>query len=423
MFTLIENGEVYAPDKLGKTSVLLVNDCIAMVGAIEPAALKSTGLNVDMIDASGCVVTPGLIDPHQHLLGGSGEEGFASQTPEISLSEIATAGITTVVGCLGSDTKMKTLPGLLAKVKGLKEEGLNARMWSGGYRVPPASITASYNDDIMFIDEVIGTGEVAISDERSSDPSKEELARVAHETHLAGKLSNKAGVVHVHVGEAESRLKIIRDVIKEHAVKPEWFYVTHISRSEKLMNEAIELAKNGSFVDIDTVDENLAECLSFYLDNYGWEEKLTLSSDASKTSPKNLICQIRSCVKEHGFPLEKILPFATSNTACVLKLEKAGKIAPGMCADVLVMRQEDLAIVELISRGRRLIKNGKLDFKEKFLNECNRLIELEGLKIENPNNSTSANGNSYNGFSSNGNRPQKSAQKKQASDQVMCKAK
>jgi beta-aspartyl-dipeptidase (metallo-type) len=71
-------------------------------------------------------VTPGFIDPHEHLLGGSGEEGFATQTPEISVSEIICAGITTVVGCLGVDTTMKTLPGLLAKAKALKEGGLNA---------------------------------------------------------------------------------------------------------------------------------------------------------------------------------------------------------------------------------------------------------------------------------------------------------
>src|SRR5688572_29638123 len=168
MFTLIENGEVYAPERLGKTSLLLANDRIIKIGETDRSDLKSIGVEVDVIDASGCVVTPGLIDPHQHLLGGSGEEGFASQTPEISMSEIVSAGITTVVGCLGADTRMKTLPGLLAKVKGLEEEGLNARMWSGGYRVPPASITGSAMDDILFIDEVIGTGEIAIADERSS---------------------------------------------------------------------------------------------------------------------------------------------------------------------------------------------------------------------------------------------------------------
>jgi beta-aspartyl-dipeptidase (metallo-type) len=406
MFTLIENGEVYTPERFGKTSVLLANDRIIKIGETDRIDLKNIGVDVDVIDASGCVVTPGLIDPHQHLLGGSGEEGFASQTPEISMSEIVSAGITTVVGCLGADTRMKTLPGLLAKVKALEEEGLNARMWSGGYCVPPASMMQSVSDDIMFIDEVIGTGEVAIADERSSDPSQEEFARIAHETYLAGKLSNKAGLVHVHVGEGDARLRLLRDVIKENAVRPEWLYVTHISRSEKLMNEAIELAKNGSYVDIDTVDENLAECLTFYLDNYGWEEKLTISSDASKTSPKNLFEQFRSCVNEHGFTLDRILPFVTSNTACALKLVEKGKLAKGKIADILVMKKKDLELVEVISRGRRLLKKGKFDVKEKFLDDSNRLVELTGRK----------NGNAANGKI-------QLAAKRERQTAAMCKAK
>ena len=116
-------------------------------------------------------IAPGLVDPHEHLLGGSGEEGFSSQTPEIFLREIATAGVTTVVGCLGVDTTTKTMPGLLARAKALSEEGLTAFIWSGGCNVPPTTITGSLRDDLIFIDEVIGAGEVAISDNRATEPT------------------------------------------------------------------------------------------------------------------------------------------------------------------------------------------------------------------------------------------------------------
>src|SRR5687768_5694969 len=170
MLKLIENGEIYAPESLGKGSILIARDLILKVGKINKSAVERLGIECETIDAAGCFVTPGFIDPHQHLLGGSGEDGFSTQTPEIHASEIIAAGITTVVGCLGVDTTMKTLPGLLAKVKGLKEEGLSAFMWSGGYNVPPTTINKDTRDDIMFIEEVIGAGEIAISDERSTEP-------------------------------------------------------------------------------------------------------------------------------------------------------------------------------------------------------------------------------------------------------------
>jgi beta-aspartyl-dipeptidase (metallo-type) len=117
MLTLIKDGQVFDPRPLGQTSILLVDGKIGRIGEIEQAAIEALDLEFQVIDAEGCLVTPGLIDPHEHLLGGSGEEGFSTQSPEIQLSEIVTAGITTVVGCLGVDTTMKTLPGLLAKVK------------------------------------------------------------------------------------------------------------------------------------------------------------------------------------------------------------------------------------------------------------------------------------------------------------------
>ena len=380
MFTLIENGEVFAPEHLGSPTVLLAHDKIVKIGEISKDDVKALGVEVETIDASGCYVTPGFIDPHQHLLGGSGEKGFASQTPEISASEIVEAGITSVVGCLGADTTMKTLPGLLAKVKGLKEEGLNAYMWSGGYNVPPKCITASIRDDIMFIEEVVGCGEVAIADERSTGPTAQELARIVHDAYVGGMLSNKAGVTHFHVGEGEDRLALLRELIDKHGVAPDWMWATHITRSEKLMMESIEFAKNGGWVDIDTVDENLPECLKFYLDHTGWEEKLTVSSDASKTSPQNLFKEIRRCVLNAGMPFETVLRFVTSNVANVLKLDIKGTLEAGKAADILVMTKVDMELREVISLGRRLMKDGRLAFSEKFLKDSNRKVTLEGEK-------------------------------------------
>jgi beta-aspartyl-dipeptidase (metallo-type) len=277
MHTLIENGEVYSPKPLGQRSVLLAEGRIAAVGHIDRQALESLGVEHDIVDVEGCIVTPGWIDPHIHLLGGSGEQGFSTQTPEFFVDEIVRHGFTTVVGCLGVDTTMKTMPGLLAKAKALEEEGLNARVWTGGYNVPATTILQSALDDIMFIDEVIGIGEVAIADKRGMEPDARELARIMTDAYVGGMLARKAGVTHFHVGEGKRRLATLREVIDDFEVEPSWIYATHVGRSEALMHEAIALAARGAAVDIDSVEGDVARWVRFYLDNGGDAERLTLS--------------------------------------------------------------------------------------------------------------------------------------------------
>jgi len=161
---------------------------------------------------------------------------------------------------------------------------------------------------------LLGAGEIAISDERATDPQTHELAKLVSDTHNGGMLSKKAGVTHFHVGTGEKRLQLLRDLIDNYDISAEWIYATHITRSEELMKEAIDLGKLGSFVDIDTVDEDLPKWFKFYLDNGGLPEKLTISTDASITSPSNLLTQIRACIIEHKFPIKQVLACVTANT-------------------------------------------------------------------------------------------------------------
>jgi len=382
MLTLIKDGDVYDPRPRGRTSILLVDGKIGRIGKIDQAAVEQLGLEFQVIDAEGCLVTPGLFDPHEHLLGGSGEDGFSTQSPEIQFSEIVSAGITTVVGCLGVDTTMKTLPGLLAKVKGLCEQGLTARMWTGGYNIPPTTLTVTVRNDILFVAEVIGCGEVAISDERSTEPDPRELARVVNDAHVGGKLSGKAGVTHFHVGDTERRLQCLREITDRSRFQacPEWLYATHVQRNEELLLEAIDLARQGVNLDFDVVERDLAKWLSFYFEHQGPSDRLTVSSDASDSSPMTLFDQLRSCVLEHGFELARILPFFTSNTARILQLRSKGNLEAGMDGDLLVLEPDTLELVEVIARGQRMISNGKLQVAERFLEESERRIELHGQK-------------------------------------------
>jgi beta-aspartyl-dipeptidase (metallo-type) len=380
MLTLIENGLVYAPEPRGIQSVLLVGDRIAKIGDVDRRALESTGLELDVLNAGDCLITPGLIDPHEHLLGGSGEEGFATQTPEIFLNEICAGGITTVVGCLGVDSTTKNMPGLLARAKALREEGLTAFVWAGGYNAPPATVTGSLRDDLIFIDEVIGAGEIAISDNRANEPTVGELARLVSDVYVGGMLSRKSGVTHFHVGDHAQRLAPLRALIENYAVEPEWLYPTHVGRNRALLREAAAFTRMGAFVDIDTMEEDLPQQLSLFLDDNGDLGRLTASSDAAISSPRTLYAQLRACVAGHGFPLERVLPLATANAARVLKLGRKGRLEEGFDADVVAINRKTREIAHVFARGKTMVRGGEVVVTERFLARSNRRISLYGGK-------------------------------------------
>jgi beta-aspartyl-dipeptidase (metallo-type) len=380
MLTLIENGEIYAPEPSGRGSVLIFGDRVMRVGEVDRRAVEALGLELVVIDATACFITPGLIDPHEHLLGGSGEKGFRTQTPEIFLSELVSAGITTVVGCLGVDTTTKTMPGLLARAKALREEGLTAFIYTGGYNIPPTTLTGSIRDDILFVEEVIGAGEIAISDLRATEPDTRELARLVSDAFAGGLLSRKAGVTHFHVGDGRKRLAPLRALLDEYDVEPAWLYPTHVERSRALMEEAIELTRRGVVIDVDTVEEDLAKWLGFYLERGGDPARLTVSSDASISSPRTLHEQLRDCIVNHRLPVELVLSLVTANTSRVLKLDGKGRLAAGADADVLVLREGSLEIKEVLAGGRRLLREGEICKTETFLENSNRKVLLSGKK-------------------------------------------
>ncbi|HSK72911.1 MAG TPA: hypothetical protein VK892_14515 [Pyrinomonadaceae bacterium] len=51
MITLIENGEIYALEPLGKSSILLVGNQIPNAGEFERSAVKSLGVDYEVIRA------------------------------------------------------------------------------------------------------------------------------------------------------------------------------------------------------------------------------------------------------------------------------------------------------------------------------------------------------------------------------------
>ena len=175
-FTLLRNAHIIAPDELGIQDILIAGNKIAAIG-------KDLNLpqNYDCneIDLEGQTILPGFIDSHVHLIGGGGEGGYATRTPEIVLSKVTTSGVTTLVGCLGTDGTTRHMESLLAKARGLEEEGLSTYIYTGSYEIPTPTITGSVRKDIIIIDKIIGTGEIAMADHRSAQPTKSEYQKLA----------------------------------------------------------------------------------------------------------------------------------------------------------------------------------------------------------------------------------------------------
>lgn len=368
MFTLVTGGEVYGPEALGKVDLLLAGGKIVRVGEVDKAAIEATGLGLEVVDASGCYVLPGFIDPHQHIAGAGGEKGPQSRMPEIEFEDIVGAGITTVVGILGTDATTRHLNSLLARARGLEcgprgpecvGRGITTWIYTGNFQVPPPTFTGSVRDDMVVIDKVIGVGEVAIADYRSSKPSVAELARVVSDALVGGTMSGKAGVTHFHTGAGKEKLGILHRLLDEYdEIPPHVIHATHITRSKELIEDAVRLAKRGAYVDMDTIEEDFGPSYLHYRSSGGPLNMLTVSSDAgagTSNGVHTLWNAFVNGIRDSKLSIEDILPCWTSNTAAVLKLATKGRLKEGMDADLLLVEKDELRLRGVFAMGHRVV--------------------------------------------------------------------
>ncbi|MBU9711386.1 beta-aspartyl-peptidase [Evansella tamaricis] len=381
MIKLIKNGEIYAPEFLGEKDILVVD---GRIGAIsDNISMDEIEDYVEVFDATGLTIVPGLIDGHVHITGGGGEGSFKTRTPELLLSDCLIGGITTVVGVIGTDGTTRTMTNLLAKAKALTEEGITCYCKSGNYHVPVKTLTGSVESDILLINEIIGAGEIAIADHRSSQPTKEEIARIASEARIGGILSGKGGVVTIHVGNGRSKLSLLEDVIDTTDLPIKQFLPTHINRNHELLKAGINYAKRGGLVDLTTSsvagEENelsSSKCLSTMLKEGVPIEQIMFTSDGQGSLPRfdergelvglevgkvvSLFHEIRLAYKREGISLEEVLKVATSNPADILKLPQKGRVSVEKDADLLFLNKKKFEIEGVMAKGKWMIKNKEI---------------------------------------------------------------
>lgn len=386
MFKLIRQAKVLSPEDQGVKDILVAGEKIAAIQ--EPGKIKIKGLEVDLIDGSGLVAIPGFIDPHVHILGGGGEGGPATRAPEIRVEDCTLAGVTTVIGCLGTDSITRHLSSLLAKARALEIEGLSAWIYAGAYNLPAPTITGSVRSDLVLIDKVIGAGEIALSDHRSSQPTYQAFLELVAECRVGGLLGGKAGIAHLHLGDGNRGLDYLSRMVKETEIPPTQVIPTHTSRNRHLFRQALDWLNLGGFIDLTTGPEpqdeeelSVFEALKQIKAANLPLSRVTVSSDSNGSLPvfnqqgeltgltvanqKDFLQTFQQIWRENILTRKEAIQVFSTNAAGFYKLPGKGKVQPGFEADLLLVN-EAAELHYVFSRGKALMERGKLRARSTF---------------------------------------------------------
>ena len=374
---LIKNADVYAPEHLGTRDIFLAGGKIVAMAE----KLDVTLPDLEVIDAAGYIVAPGLVDQHIHITGGGGEGGWHSRCPELVFSELVKAGVTTFLGVSGTDSMTRSVENLLAKVRGLKNEGASGWMWTSNYAYPVTTVTKDVRTDMLAIPEVLGV-KIALGDHRSSFPNQHEIMQILADVRVSGMLTGKTGFLHVHLGDFPYSFDIFDECVAQ-GMPIKHIRPTHVARHPEVFRRACEFAKKGGFIDIttgggnymgsavDAVRAALADGVPF--------DRITLSSDGHGSMPRfneagemvglgigSIMCDIetiRELKDELG--VEKALTPMTKTVAGALGLETKGGIAVGKDADLLFLTK-DLDIDWVFMMGKVAMRKGEVVMKGAF---------------------------------------------------------
>ena len=376
---LIKNTNLYSPTFLGKKDILISNGKIV---AIEDEITKHNVFS-EVWDAQGLTTTPGFIDQHIHVIGAGGKHGFASMTPQLHLGELIKCGTTSVVGLLGTDGSTRSIKTLYSKIQALNQEGISAYMYTGYYGLDKVYLMNSLQEDMIYIDCVLGC-KIAISDIRSSYPSALELLRLLRNVRVGGMLSGKKGILHLHLGALSSKMDLLFEIVENYEFPIEHISPTHVGRTKDLFEQAIIFAKMGGMIDITTGASKYTDpykSVLYALENNVSIDNITFSSDGNagldKLDDNNNLVGFRSAPfdknleevinlhKLGGVAFEDSLKLITSNPAKNLGLKSKGHLKNNFDAD-LCFFDSDLKLGSVIANGKFMMKDGDLVVKGSF---------------------------------------------------------
>lgn len=383
MFKLIKNGMIYSPDNIGVNDILVAGSTIASIEHHIP--LDNFPFPIDVYDASGKFILPGLIDPHVHLIGGGGTQGPNSRCKEIAVEQIINAGVTTVVGCLGFDRTSRTLKSLLLKAKALEEFGLTTFILSGSYSLPSATLTGSIEEDLILVDKVIGV-KLALGEVLANWPDLRDIRNLLSECLRGGHLGCKSGFLQIHLGSVGSNWKkSFEEICTETKTSLPKVVFTHVNRSRGDFEVFIDYIKNGGYIDL-TASYNsrerpgsisVLECIKELVTEDIPLDHVTISSDSNATRvlpdkqikylPIQTIFEVTRELCQSGvLSMDRAVGLVTRNTANVIGCGgQKGTLETGKDADLIIL-QDDFVLDGVIARGKWVRKDNVTIAHEAF---------------------------------------------------------
>lgn len=320
---------------------------------IEPAEEASASEPV-LVDGRGLIASPGLVDIHCHLVGGGGSHGPATRPLPVCADDLLGAGITTVAGCLGRDILPSAMWHALRTARGLRQEGIDASLFTGGLGPKPRYLLSHPGHDVALLDGVVGM-KIGL-DRDSPRRSGAELANQVLEVVAFAREMGRRARFQVHVGADPSFIEQCHDLFSGLGVGEEFdLAVTHMNWTPDHVKQAAILAELGSWIDLTaTLDPaqfpgavSVVEALGTLLETGIAPSGISVSSDSNGAhvegqSPPRVIRHLptvlwdtyRAVVGGHGREVaEEVFSAAPS---AFLGLATKGRVEVGYDADVLL---------------------------------------------------------------------------------------
>ena len=230
MGILIKNGIIINSDSSQTADLFVENGIISKIGV----NLKIVSASDEIIDASGCYVIPGGIDPHVHMHLPS-PAGFSSDD-FLSGNRAAIYGGTTTIIDFVTPKKGQSL----VKAIGLRKEEAHNCLTDYSFHVSPIEWRDSIEEEILdcIKNEGLKSFKVYMAYKDSIGLNDDVLLKVMKAVGKAG------GIVTVHCELGDEIEELRNDFANHNKLSPEYHPLSRPAKLEAYaVKKAIELAK------------------------------------------------------------------------------------------------------------------------------------------------------------------------------------